>query len=316
MSRRRSIRPLGALLVVIAAGALACATPGGNDPSSGAAANRIPIPDRYAAARLELLAAINGDRRAAGVASVDLDSLASVAAQAHAVAMAAGRFFGHYGVLGEAPYERLAAAGETGHVQENVYRWQLRSMAAVGGVDPWPAFDPRQAHRSLMASSGHRETILDPHRTHVGLGIAADSAGGAVYVVEEFVARHAEIEPPRLALQESVTPLAGRMLDPALRPLLIILRRDPAGAASGGGPRPGPYTDGHGEGRIVPPWTIGWRPAPLAFELDLGPVLREPGRWYGIVYVAPRRVVESALAAGAVNTEQGWPGAAFLVDVY
>jgi len=314
--RRCAIRPLLAHAAVVVAGALACATPGGNDPPSGAGTTRIPIRDRYAAARLELLTAINGDRRAAGVGSVDLDSLASVAAQAHAVAMTAGGFFGHYGVFGEAPYERLAAAGETGHVQENVYRWQVRSMATVGGVDPWPAFDPRQAHHSLMASPGHRETIVDPHRTHVGLGIAADSAGGAVYVVEEFVARHAEIEPPRLALQESVTPLAGRMLDPALRPLLVLLRRDPAGAASGGGPRPGPYTDGRGEGRIVPPWAIGWRPALLAFELDLGPVLREPGRWYGVVYVAPRQIVERALAAGAVNTEQGWPGAAFLVDVY
>lgn len=315
MSWRRAVRRSPALGAVVAAGVLACATPGG-DPSPGAGTTWTPILDRYAAARLELLAAINRDRRAAGVGSVDLDSLATVAAQAHAVAMAAGRFFGHYGVLGEAPYERLAAAGETGHVQENVYRWQVKSMTSVGGVDPWPAFDPQAAHRSLIASPGHRETIVDPHRTHVGLGIAADSAGGAVYVVEEFVARHAEIEPPRLAWQEAVTPLAGRMHDPALRPLLVLLRRDPAGAASGGGPRPGPYSDGRGEGRIVPPWTIGWRPALLAFELDLGPVLREPGRWYGVVYVAPRQVVERALAAGAVNTEQGWPGAAFLVDVY
>jgi len=316
MRPRCANRRLPGLAAVLAAGALACATPGGDDLSPGAGTTRTPIRDRYAAARLELLAAINRDRRAAGVGPVELDSLATVAAQAHAVAMGAGRFFGHYGVLGEAPYERLAAAGETGHVQENVYRWQVKSMSSVGGVDPWPAFDPQGAHRSLMASPGHRETIVDPHRTHVGLGIAADSAGAAVYVVEEFVARHAQIEAPRLAWQESVTPLAGRMLDPALRPLLVLLRHDPAGAASRGGPSPGPYSDGRGEGRIVPPWTIGWRPALLAFELDLGPVLREPGRWYGVVYVAPRQVVERALAAGAVNTEQGWPGAAFLVDVY
>ena len=30
----------------------------------------------------------------------------------------------------------------------------------------------------------------------------------------------------------------------------------------------------------------------------------------------PDAVVEGALAAGVVNTEQGWPGAAFVVDVY
>ena len=314
MRRTCADRALGPLAAAVLA-ALACATPG-SGPSR--ATERIPVPirDRYAAARLELLAEINRDRRAAGVAAVELDSLATAAAQGHAAAMAAGGFFGHYGVLGEAPYERLAAAGETGHVAENVYRRQVRTLTAVGGVDPWPAFDPRQAHRSLMASPGHRETIVDPHRTHVGLGIAADSAGATVYVVEEFVARHAEIEPPRLAWQQSVTPLAGRMLDPGLRPLPVLLRRDPAGAASGGGPRPGPYADGRGEGRVVPPWGIGWRPARLEFEVDLGPALREPGRWYGVLYVAPRHVVERALAVEAVNTEQGWPGAAFLVDVY
>lgn len=314
MRRRAANRPLPSLDVVIATAVLACATPGGTEPST--ATTSVPIQDRYAAARLELLAAINRDRRASGVGAVGLDSLATVAAQAHAAAMAAGRFFSHYGVFGEAPYERLAAAGETGHVQENVYRWQVRSLATVGGVDPWPAFAPREAHRSLMASPGHRETIVDPHRTHVGLGIAADSVSGTVYVVEEFLARHAEIEPPRLAWQASVTPLAGRMLDPGLRPLLVLLRRDPDGAVSGGGPRPGPYADGRGEGRVVPPWAIGWQPTRLAFEVELGSVLREPGRWYGIIYVAPRQVVERALAAGAANTEQGWPGAAFLVDVY
>ncbi len=276
-----------------------------------------PIQDRYAGARIDLLAAINRDRHAAGVAAVRLDSLASVAAQGHASAMAAGGFFSHYGQLGEAPYERLARAGLTGHVQENVSRWQVRGLVPIGTADPWPAFDVNEAHGSLMASPGHRETILDPHRTHVGLGIASDPAGGAVYVVEDFLSRYVEIDPPRLAWPGSKTPLAGRVLDPSLRPLLLLLRREPDDTSRRGEtPPPGPYSDGHGEGAIVPPWAIGWRPAGRSFELDLGPLLREPGRWYGIVYVAPRKVVEGALAAGAVNTSQGWPGAAFVVDVY
>lgn len=316
MSRGPAGGALPVLAAAVLAGTLACVTAGAPGSSAGAGADRTPIRDRYAAARLELLAAINHDRRAAGAGAVGLDSLATVAAQAHAVAMAAGDFFGHYGLFGEAPYERLAAAGETGHVMENVYRWAVSSMPSVRGSDPWPAFDPRHAHRSLMASPGHRETIVDPHRTHVGLGIAADSADGAVYVVEEFVARHAEIEAPRLAWGGSVTPLTGRMLDPALRPLLVLVRRDPGVAASGAGPRPGPYVDGRGEGRVVPPWTIGWTPGLLAFEVDLGPVLREPGRWYGIVFVAPRAVVDEALARGRVSTDPGWPGAAFVVEVY
>ncbi|MBA3583136.1 MAG: hypothetical protein H0W36_01155 [Gemmatimonadetes bacterium] len=73
----------------------------------------VPIRDRYAAARLDLLEAINADRAAAARPPVALDSLATLAAQTHARAMADGGFFSHYGQAGEAPYERLAEAGGT-----------------------------------------------------------------------------------------------------------------------------------------------------------------------------------------------------------
>ncbi|MGH7564669.1 MAG: CAP domain-containing protein [Gemmatimonadota bacterium] len=314
---RRSGPPPSAALIAGWALAAACVTGAPHHPAPESGPPKSPIQDRYAGARIDLLVAINQDRHAAGVVPVRLDSLATVAAQGHASAMAAGGFFSHYGQLGEAPYERLAGAGLTGHVQENVWRWQVRGLVPIGTADPWGAFDVNDAHGSLMASPGHRETILDPHRTHVGLGIASDAAGGAVYVVEDFMARYVEIDPPRLAWPGSETPLTGRVLDPSLRPLLLLLHREPEdtpGAREG--PPPGPYTDGRGEGRVVPPWAIAWRPAGRSFELDLGPLLRESGRWYGVVYVAPRRVVEGALAAGAANTAQGWPGAAFVVDVY
>lgn len=313
---RRPVRSLASALATLGVGAT-CVSGAGHGPGAGPGTTSIPIQDRYAAARLELLAAINEDRHTAGSGPVLLDSLATLVAQRHAAAMAAGGFFSHYGPFGEAPYERLARAGLTGHVQENLYRWQVRSLAPVGTVDPWPAFDVADAHSSLMASPGHQETILDPLRTHVGLGIAADTSTGAVYVVEDFMARHVEIDPPRLTWPGSPTPLRGQVLDPALRPLLVFLHREPEeGAQVSRGPPPGPYPDGRGESRIVPPWAIGWRPGLLAFETDLGPVLRESGRWYGVVYVAPRRIVEGALGAGVVNTAQGWPGAAFLVDVF
>lgn len=309
----RPRRPWRAAVAALAVGA-AC-VPG---PSRGPVTEpvtRIPIPDRYAAARLELLAAINADRRAAGVGPVVLDSVATIVAQRHAAAMVAGGFFSHYGALGEAPYERAARAGLTGHVQENVYRWQVRHLSPVGTVDPWPAFDVADAHASLIRSPGHRETILDPRRTHVGLGIAADSSAGAVVVVEDFLGLHAAIDPPRLTWPGSSTRLAGRVLDPGLRPFLVLLHREPDDELSGS-PPPGPYLDGRGPARIVPPWAIEWGPAPFSFEADLGPYLRESGRWYGVVYVAPRRVVEGAVSAGAARTEQGWPGAAFVVDVF
>jgi hypothetical protein len=261
------------------------------------------------AARRELLEVINEDRSAVGLAPVALDPLATVAAQAHAAAMAEGGFFSHYGVAGEAPYERLAGYGHSGHVRENLFRWTLRGAA-------WRTFDPRGAERFLMASPGHRATILDRTRTHVGIGIAVDMSGSSVYVVQEFVAGYAELSAPRHARRAELVTIVGRMRDPALRPLTIVLRAEPFRSWDGQRPPGGAYVDG-GERvvSVVGPREIEWHGdgafgARLAAG-DGGPAGR---RLYGVVYMAPRAAVERLLS-GNDSKSAPWPGAAFVVDV-
>jgi uncharacterized protein YkwD len=273
------------------------------------------IRDEHLEARQALLSLINADRMAYGASPVVLDSLATMVAQVHAAAMAGTGFASHYGTAGDAPYERYAAAGGTAHVRENVFAWRTRGAPLP---DERRRIDPALVHGSLMGSSGHRATILDPHRTGVGIGIAWSAEGTSLVVVEEFLAHHAAIVTPRLSWGSSPPIVVGRLFDPELEPLLVILSREPDvrdWVARGEPPPDGPYLDGgEGTGILVPPWAFETRrDGSFEVALPLGGV--ERGRWYGIVYVAPAEVVRRSIAGGRVSSAVGWPGAAFLLDV-
>lgn len=274
----------------------------------------VPIRDRFARARLLLLRAINADRAAAGLASVSLDSLATLAAQGHAEAMADGGFYSHYDLTGRAPYERLAALGSTAHVLENVARRRERDEDPLLVDDRWRRFEVKEAHTALMESAPHRAVILDPHRTGVGLGFAVDSAGPAVFVVEDFVARHAAMTAPGMAPSGRPARVAGRVLDPDLQPLAILLRREPpARPWPDREPPGGSYDDGGSDPQIVGPWEFAILPDGT-FVTEVGGGL-PPGRYYGILYVAPAREVEIAMERRRATMGQGWPAAAFVFEV-
>lgn len=276
-----------------------------------------PIVDRYARARLILLDEINADRAEQGVAPVGLDSLATVVAQQHADAMAKEGYLSHYESDGSAPYERFGEAGGVAHVRENVFRWSRRPDDPRDRRWAWPEFDIREAERWFMGSPGHRATILDPSRTHVGIGVAEDRERGAVFVVQEFIARHAWIDAPQVAWSRAPTTIRGRMLGAGTRPLLLFVSREPdVDPWVGDVPPRGSYLDGSHEGVLVPPWKITWNWSDRSFEVHLDPAaLGGPGRYYGIVYVAPEERVWEALGVGRVNSNEGYPGASFILDV-
>lgn len=266
-----------------------------------------------------MVAAVNADRARHGLDPVTLDSLATVVAQGHAREMAAGGFLSHYNSAGLAPYDRLAAAGGTGHVRENVFRWQERAAAEWTPDDPWERFDIRQAQAWLMESPGHRESILDPHRTRIGVGIAVDPSRAAVYVVQEFVSAAATLATPARVLSGGEAEVSGRVEAAGTRPLLLVLSREPmrrAWVARGERPPGGPYTDGSPEALVVPPWAIRWNPDDRSFDLRLRMGSgSEPSRWYGILYLAPESSVREALSARQAATDGGWPAAAFVIEV-
>jgi hypothetical protein len=263
------------------------------------------------------MAAINADRIEVGAPPVVVDSLATAVAQTHALAMVTGDFFSHYGWTGDAPYERYAAAGGHAHVRENVFQSRLSGGTTGNREATLRRFGMAKVHELLMGSPGHRVTILDPHRTHVGIGVAVDDEGTNLVVVEDFIARHAEIELPSIAWRRSPNWLRGRMLDGDARPLLVVLSREPAvrdWVARGDPPPEGPYTEGGGEAILVSPWEIvSGRDG--AFEVLLPLAQAPPGRFYGVLYAASARAVERAIARGRASTEDGWPAAAFVIEL-
>lgn len=119
--------------------------------------------------RNELIDLINADRKKVGLSEVRLDSSLNNMAQLHSEDMVARDFFGHINPDGESPNDRRIKAGITTAVGENL----AQSPTIL------------YAHYGLMRSGIHRQNILDPAWTRVGLGIAQDKYD-QLFVTEEF----------------------------------------------------------------------------------------------------------------------------------
>jgi uncharacterized protein YkwD len=87
--------------------------------------------------------------------------------------MAARRYFAHESPEGESAFSLLAANGMPhGYAGENLAR------------NNYPVGDSVSvAIRDLMASQGHRDNILSPHYTHMGVAVADDGDGMRYYTM-------------------------------------------------------------------------------------------------------------------------------------
>ena len=96
--------------------------------------------------------------------------LAKLAAD-YALDMRNRKFFAHVDPDGKDPFERMAAVGiDFPNAGENI------------ALSP----DVETAHRMLLESPLHRENILNPKFTEIGIGVRPDARGG-VYLVQEFI---------------------------------------------------------------------------------------------------------------------------------
>ncbi len=122
-------------------------------------------------ARAALLARINFLRAAHGAPPLSADPRLNQVAQAHSERMRHERFFAHLDPSGNGLRQRLRAAGY-GYTQagENLGR----------------ARGPMAAHFAIELSPGHRQTLLDPRLTRLGVGIAGD---GQQILLTEVLAR-------------------------------------------------------------------------------------------------------------------------------
>ena len=167
-----------------------------------------------------MLTLVNQDRQANGLTSVAWDEAATAASLAHAEEMAQFGYLSHWNLEGQGPDYRYTMAGGLDHVRENVYLYQHSPGAGPVSREAWETLI-RQAQQSLMESSLHRDNILTPEHTHVGIGIAYNAAAGYLGIAQEFVDHYVTLQPlpSRASLREAIV-VRGRLEAGAANPVI------------------------------------------------------------------------------------------------
>jgi uncharacterized protein YkwD len=123
----------------------------------------------------EIAAGVNSARLGAGLNSLIVEPNLSKVAQAHARDMALRDYFGHDTPDGLTPWNRLSAAGAPFYAKaaENAAKGQETTAEVVSG---W------------LSSPRHRENMLTPGLTHMGIGVYFDSSDQLmpVHVIVDF----------------------------------------------------------------------------------------------------------------------------------
>jgi len=117
-------------------------------------------------AERQLFDLVNEERTQHGVAALEWDEHLIPVARAHSQEMFALKYFSHDSPVAGSPFDRLKAAGITySRAGENLAYAQSVSVA----------------HRALMDSPGHRENILRPEFTYIGIGVINAGAYGRMF---------------------------------------------------------------------------------------------------------------------------------------
>lgn len=109
---------------------------------------------------------VNEERVNAGVAPLAWDERLVPIARAHSEEMFKLKYFSHQSPVNGSPFDRLRAAGIT-------YTRAGENLAYAQSVTI--------AHRGLMQSQGHRENILRPEFTRIGIGVINAGAYGRMF---------------------------------------------------------------------------------------------------------------------------------------
>jgi|AGTN01.3.fsa_nt_gi Uncharacterized protein with SCP/PR1 domains len=142
---------------------------------------------------------INKDRSREGLKPVALDKIASQAGQLHSDEMARDLYTSHWNVKGQTPPQRYSLSGGFDYSAENARgstSWPDWS-SAISASQQFSRREIEHIQACLMRSAAHKSNILDPERTHVGLGytlaIATHPKSGMrirqIYCAQEFLNR-------------------------------------------------------------------------------------------------------------------------------
>jgi uncharacterized protein YkwD len=117
-------------------------------------------------AEAEMVALVNEERANIGLPSLSVDPRLIPIARQHSEEMFRLKYFGHQSPVTGSPFDRLDAAGiRYSRAGENLAYAQSVAVA----------------HRGLMASEGHRENILRPEFTRIGIGVISAGPYGKMF---------------------------------------------------------------------------------------------------------------------------------------
>lgn len=117
-------------------------------------------------AEAQMLALVNEERAALGLRPLALDPRLIPVARSHSEEMFRLRYFGHVSPVTGSPFDRLDKA---------------RIPYSRAGENLAYAHSVAVAHRGLMQSQGHRENILRPEFTRIGIGVISAGAYGRMF---------------------------------------------------------------------------------------------------------------------------------------
>lgn len=180
------------------------------------------VEETRATLRQHVLKLINRERQHYNLPAVELDLQVSAFADGHCRQQIRTRTTGHYTTDGLPPYMRYSFAGGNDGISENAAAWSAdytfneRALYEMAG----------RSHDAMMAelppNDGHKKTILDPHATHVGIGLAWER--GEFRLVHEFIRRYVEwVRPlPRSAtLADTIVAAARPMRGVAIEAISV-----------------------------------------------------------------------------------------------
>ena len=176
--------------------------------------------------REHVLRLINRDRALFGLPPVQLDPQASAIGDDYCRAQIRNRTTGHYTTDGLAPYARYSLAGGNDAVSENAAAWSATYPFSDRALYEMAGRSQDAMMAEMPPADGHKRTILDPHATHVGIGLAWE--GGEFRLVQEFVRRyiHWTRELPRAARVHQSVAFGGKPL-PGVSVEGITVHREP-----------------------------------------------------------------------------------------
>lgn len=162
----------------------------------------------------QIVKAINENRLSSGLNPLELDELASQVGEQHCQEMLSENYFSHWNIAGLKPYMRYSQASGIDAISENLSFSEggvyLNSVERLRGVLV-------EMHTHMFneepPNDGHRKNILDPHHTHVGIGIVFNE--NQVKLAEEFISHYVEIRPlPHKVKPGEQIEIKGKVLNP------------------------------------------------------------------------------------------------------